>query len=275
MSHTVGRGPAVSIRTVSGETSFAGKRVLLTGAAGGLGEITARALADAGATLILSSRNEQALNDLAASLPNGPHEVVAADLEVTAPSEVVERAGRVDILIANAGRPGGWALDDTEFDEIEQVISVNFEAPIKMAKAVIPQMKSRGKGQIVLIASLAGKFALPDSTMYSSTKAGLRAFGWALRPELAKDGIAVNVVTPGFISEVGMFAKRKRKAPPLAGTISPKTYTRKLLKGIEKNDGEIVIAPPQLRVLSQLSMTAPSLFDRAFRRAAPQRKPAE
>lgn len=255
---------------------FSGKRVLLTGAAGGLGETTAHALAGAGATLILSSRNEEKLREIAAELPGGPHEIVAADLLADdAPQSVVAQAGEVDILIANAGRPGGWSLDETEFDEISQVVRVNFEVPIRMAKAVVPQMKQRSSGQIVLIASLAGKFALPDSTMYSSTKAGLRAFGWALRPELAKDGIGVSVVTPGFISEVGMFAKRKRKAPPLAGTTSPKAYASKLLKGIANDDGEIVIAPPQLRVLSQLSLTAPSLFDRAFRRAAPQRRPAD
>jgi short-subunit dehydrogenase len=255
--------------------AFAGKRVLLTGAAGGLGETTAKALAGAGATLILSSRNEQKLNELAAELPGGPHEVVAADLDVPgAAADVVARAGRVDILIANAGRPGGWALDETEADEISSVIRVNFETPIQMAKAVIPQMKERGSGQIVLIASLAGKFALPDSTMYSSTKSGLRAFGWALRPELAKDGIGVSVVTPGFIAEVGMFAKRKRKAPPIAGVVKPDVYVKKLLKGIERNDGEITIAKPQLRALSQLSVLAPGIFDRAFRRSAPQRRPA-
>jgi short-subunit dehydrogenase len=254
--------------------SFSGKRVLLTGAAGGLGEITAQALAGAGATLILSSRNEEKLNEIAASLPGGPHEVIAADLDSSgAAADVVARAGQVDILIANAGRPGGWALDETEADEISSVILVNFESPIQMAKAVIPQMKERGEGQIVFIASLAGKFALPDSTMYSSTKSGLRAFAWALRPELAKDGIDVSVVTPSFIGEVGMFAKRKRKAPPLAGIVPPETYTKKLLAGIEKRKGEITIATPQLKVLSQLSVLAPGLFDRAFRRSAPQRRP--
>jgi short-subunit dehydrogenase len=163
---------------------FQGKRILLTGAAGGLGEITAQAFAEAGATLILSSRNEAKLNEIAAALPGGPHEVIAADLaEPGAPQEVIARAGQIDIFVANAGRPGGWALDETPADEISSVIRVNFEVPIQMVKAVIPQMKERKDGQIVLIASLAGKFALPDSTMYSSTKSGLRAFGWALRPE--------------------------------------------------------------------------------------------
>ena len=254
--------------------SFTGKRILLTGAAGGLGEITAKAFAEAGATLILSSRNEQKLNEIAAALPGGPHEVIAADLsQPGAPQDVVAQAGRIDIFVANAGRPGGWALDETPAEEISAVILVNFEAPIQMVKAVIPQMKERKAGQIVLISSLAGKFALPDSTMYSSTKSGLRAFAWALRPELARDNIVVSVVTPSFIGEVGMFAKRKRKAPPMAGIVSPETYTKTLLAGIAKGKGEIPIATPQLRVLSQLSVLAPRIFDFAFRRSAPQRKP--
>jgi short-subunit dehydrogenase len=254
--------------------SFTGKRILLTGAAGGLGEITAKAFADAGATLILSSRNEEKLNEIAAALPGGPHEVIAADLsQPGVPQDVVARAGRIDIFVANAGRPGGWALDETGADEISSVILVNFEAPIQMVKAVIPQMKERKSGQIVLISSLAGKFALPDSTMYSSTKAGLRAFAWALRPELARDNIVVSVVSPSFIGDVGMFAKRKRKAPPMAGIVPPETYTKTLLAGIAKGKGEIPIATPQLRVLSQLSVLAPRVFDFAFRRSAPQRKP--
>lgn len=253
---------------------FTGKRVLLTGAAGGLGEITAKALAEAGATLILSSRNEQKLKEIAASLPGGPHEVVAADLlQPGAPEDVVARAGRIDLLVANAGRPGGWALDDTAAEDVAAAVRVNYESPIQMAKAVIPGMKKQGSGQIVLISSMAGKFALPESTMYSSTKAGLRAFGWALRPELARDNISVTVVAPGFIGEVGMFAKRGSKAPPLVGVISPQRYTKTLLAGIEKGKGEIAIASPQMRLLAQLSVFMPGVFARAFRRMPPQRKP--
>src|SRR5262249_46269436 len=128
---------------------------------------------------------------------------------------------------------------------------------------------------IVLVASMAAKFALPDSTLYSSTKAGLRAFGWALRPELAKHGIGVTLVTMSFISEVGMFAKRNRKAPVGAGTITPEKYVAKVLDAVKKKKGDIIIAPPQLRLLSVFSTTIPSVFDRVFRRAAPQRKPIE
>ncbi|MFY9487795.1 MAG: SDR family NAD(P)-dependent oxidoreductase [Solirubrobacterales bacterium] len=255
---------------------IAGKRVLLTGAAGGLGETAAKALAARGATLVLSSRNREKLDQIAAELDGHGHEVITADLsngdEAT---ELVRQAGHIDILIANAGRSGGFALDELPPEEVSDVIKVNFEVPIQMARAVTPQMTERGAGQIVLIASLAGKFALPESTMYSSTKSGLRAFGWALRAELGRRNVGVTVISPGFISEVGMFAKRGRKAPPGAGTISPQRYVKALIHAIENNKGEVVIAPPQLRVLGQLSLIAPGFFARVFKRAAPQRKAAE
>ncbi|MBI5310452.1 MAG: SDR family NAD(P)-dependent oxidoreductase [Actinobacteria bacterium] len=255
---------------------LAGKRVLLTGAAGGLGETAALALAERGATLILSSRNTEQLERIAAELPGAGHTIVAADLSEDGAAEaVIERAGEFDILIVNAGRPGGWELAELPADELGEVVRINFEVPIRMARAAIPVLRARGGGQIVFVASLAGKFALPKSTMYSSTKSGLRTFAWALRPELAREGIGVTLISPGFISEVGMFAKRKRKAPPGAGLISPQRYARQLLRAIEKNSGEAVIAPPHLRAIGQLSLIWPGLFARIFSRFAPQRKPGE
>lgn len=255
---------------------LAGKRVLLTGAAGGLGETAAHALAERGATLILSSRNAEQLERIASELPGTGHTVVAADLSADGAAEdVVRRAGEFDILLVNAGRPGGWELADLPSDELGDVVRINFEVPIRMARAAIPVLRARGGGQIVFVASLAGKFALPKSTMYSSTKSGLRAFSWALRPELAREGIGVTLISPGFISEVGMFAKRKRKAPPGAGLVSPQRYAGQLLRAIEKNKGEAVIAPPHLRAIGQLALVWPGLFARVFTRFAPQRKPGE
>lgn len=255
---------------------LAGKRILLTGAAGGLGETAARALAERGATLILSSRNEQRLEEIAAELPGPGHSVVAADLSADGAAEdVIARAGEFDVLIVNAGRPGGWELADLPSDELSDVVRINLEVPIRMARSAVPVLRARGGGQIVFVASLAGKFALPKSTMYSSTKAGLRAFSWALRPELAREKIGVTLISPGFVSEVGMFAKRKRKAPPGAGLVSPERYAAKLIEAIEKNRGEAVIAPPQLRMMGQASLLAPGAFATIFKRFAPQRKPGE
>lgn len=251
---------------------LAGKRVLLTGAAGGLGEVTARALAERGATLFLTSRNQAELDRIVASLPGDGHQAFAQDLLADDAAErILERAGEVDVLIANAGLPGRWSLDELSSQEVRDVLRVNLEAPLQLTRMLIPQMKRRGSGQIVLIASLAGKFALPESTMYCTTKSGVRALGWSLRPELARHGVGVTVVSPGFVGEVGMFAKRGGKAPPGAGLVSPKRYAARLVKAIEGNEGEVVIAPPQLRVLGQLALVAPSLFAAVFKRISPRR----
>lgn len=239
-----------------------GARILLTGATGGLGLATARELAARGAVLVLSARNHDALEKLAAELP-GEHEVIAADLEDTDQARaIVERAGEIDVLIANAGVSGGGrGLADTGAEHARRSVRVNLEAPILMAEAALPALK-RSRGQIVLISSVAGKIALPQSSLYSATKAGLRTFGHSLRGELAPDGIGVTVITPGFISEAGMFARRKIKPPLFAGTKTPAQFVAAVVKAIEQGPAEVAVAPPQLRVMSQLLLLAPSLVSR-------------
>lgn len=251
---------------------LAGKRVLLTGATGGLGIAAAHELARQGAVLVLTARDPVKLGELEADLAGAGHDTIPADLaEPGAAERVVEQAGRVDVLVANAGLPGGASLVDLEGEAVASVVRVNLEAPLQMARCVIPQMRERRDGHIVLVASLAGKFALPDSSLYSGTKFGLRGVGWSLRPELAKHGIGVSLVTPGFISEAGMFAKRGRKPPPGAGTRKPDDFAQAVVEAIVDNRDEIVIAPPPLRVLGQASLMMPSLFARILGRARPER----
>lgn len=251
---------------------LAGKRVLLTGATGGLGAAMARELALQGAVMVLSGRNEVQLKALEAELAGAGHEVLAADLaEPGAAEGLVERAGRIDVLIANAGLPGGAALADLDGGGVADVVRVNFEAPIQMARCAIPQMRAQGHGHMVFVASMAGKFALPGSSLYSSTKFGLRGFAWALRPELARDGIGVSLITPGFISGAGMFARRGRKPPLGTGTRTPQDVADAVVGAIVHNRDEVVVASPPLRVLGQLSLTAPGLLGRAIGVAGPNR----
>jgi short-subunit dehydrogenase len=255
---------------------LAGKRVLLTGATGGLGAAAAQELARQGAVLVLTARDARRLGELESGLAGAGHEAIAADLaEPGAAERVVEQAGRVDVLIANAGLPGGASLVDLDGDAVASVVRVNLEAPLQMARCVIPQMRERRDGHIVLVASLAGKFALPDSSLYSGTKFGLRGVGWSLRPELAKHGIGVSLVTPGFISEAGMFAKRGRKPPPGAGTRTPDDFARAVIEAIVDNRDEVVLAPPPLRLLGQASLLLPGLFARILGRARPERTPPD
>jgi short-subunit dehydrogenase len=113
-----------------------GKRVLLSGATGGIGRAIAEELAGRGAAVIVSSRREKELAELVRSLPGGArrHEVVVADLaEDGAAEKLVEDAGDVDILVANAALPASGKLDDLSSTEVQRAIRVNFESPILMA----------------------------------------------------------------------------------------------------------------------------------------------
>ena len=201
-----------------------GKRVLLTGATGGLGRAIAVAIADRGGRLILSARRREELEELAAGLPGGGHSVAVSDLaEPGAAEQLVAEAGQVDILVANAGLPGTGVIEDFSTDEIARAIRVNLEAPVIMSQALVPAMKERGGGHLVFVSSLSGKVASPRGSIYNATKFGLRGFALGLRQDQVIDGtgIGVSLVLPGFIRDAGMFADGGAKLPPGAGTGTP------------------------------------------------------
>ena len=143
---------------------LAGKRVLLSGATGGLGGAIAVELAGHGASLVLSSRKQEELDRLAQSLPGGAdrHLTVVADLaEVGAAEQLVERAGDLDGLVANAALPATGRLEGFSSEEVQRAVRVNFESPILMARALAPKLAEKRNGHMVFIASLAGKVGSP------------------------------------------------------------------------------------------------------------------
>ena len=153
---------------------LAGKTALLTGATGGLGRAISSALAQRGVTLVLSARKPEALQELSDSLP-GEHRISAADLALEGAAErLAADAGEVDCLVANAGMSGTGSLESFSTDEVTRAIRVNLEAPMVLARALAPGMVDRGQGQIVFIASLAGKSASPRSSIYNAIGFGLR-----------------------------------------------------------------------------------------------------
>jgi short-subunit dehydrogenase len=243
-----------------------GRRALLTGATGGLGRATADALASRGATLLLSGRDRAALEALAAELPGSGHLALPADLGEPAAAEALAAealgVGPVDILVANAGLPGtGW-LPKTSEEEISRTLRVNLEAPIFLARALFPAMVERGAGSLVFVASLSGKSASPRSSVYNATKFGLRGFAFALRTDLAPRGVGVSVVSPGFVSDAGMFAKSRAKTPPGIGTSRPEEVAAAVVKAVESNRAEVTVAPPVSRALAYLGMISPAIAAR-------------
>jgi short-subunit dehydrogenase len=244
----------------------AGSRALLTGATGGLGQATARALAAAGATVLLSGRSAEALEQLAAELPGEGHAVLPADLgDAGAAVELAAAAsalGSVDVLVANAGRPGSGWLSDLSEEEIVRTTRVNLEAPMLLARALGDPMVERGSGALVFVASLSGKAASPRSALYNATKFGLRGFAFGLRTDLGPRGVGVSVVSPGFVRDAGMFVKSGARTPPGIGTSAPEEVAAAVLKAIRSNRAEIVVAPPVSRALSHFSLVSPAIAAR-------------
>jgi short-subunit dehydrogenase len=243
---------------------LAGATVLLTGATGGLGRAIAKALAERDATLILSARSAEALEQLAAELPGSGHTTIPADLaQPGAATKLVADAGDFDVLVANAGVRGAGPLTDYSDEEIERAIRVNLDSPVRMARAVMERMTERGSGHMVFIASLAGKASPPRGSLYNATKAGLRGFAIGLRGDLAPYGVGVSLVSPGFVRDAGMFADSGSKPPPGLGTTTPDRVGAAVVRAIEANKVEISVAPIQQRFAAHLALASPAFGLRA------------
>jgi short-subunit dehydrogenase len=234
---------------------LSGARVLITGATGGIGHAIAHAFHRQGAELILTGRRTEVLDELAAEIGG---KTIAADLaDAESVRELTDQAGGIDVLVANAALPGDGALDTFTETEIDRSLDVNLRAPIVLSQWAAGQMVPRGRGHIVLIGSLAGRAASPRMSMYNTAKFGLRGFALAYREELRGTGVGVSLIAPGFVSEAGMFADSGNKLPPGMRAVSPRDVADAVLRSIDKDLGEVSVAPPELKAMSMLAVAAP------------------
>jgi short-subunit dehydrogenase len=255
---------------------LAGRKVLLTGATGGLGRAIAHALAQRGAQLVLSARKADALEDLASELAGEGHRTLPADLaEPGAAEKLAAEAGEVDVLVANAGLPGTGRLPDFSSEQVIRALRVNLESPMLLARALQPRMIERGGGHMVFIASLSGKAPSPRSSVYNATKFGLRGFALGLRADLGPRGVGVSLVSPGFIREAGMFADAGTKPPPGMGTGTPEQVGAAVVKAIEHDKTEVAVAPLTQRFLAHFALASPSIAVKATSGSMAQKTAAD
>lgn len=243
-----------------------GKSVVLTGATGGLGRAIAAALAQAGARLVLSSRKADQLEEMVAGLPGDGHRSVVSDLAADGAGErLAAEAGEVDAFVANAGLPGSGRIETKSTEELVRTLNVNLEAPIRITHALLPGMLARGNGHFVYVSSLLGKAPSPRSSMYNATKFGLRGFALALRQDLRGSGVSASLVLPGFIRDAGMFADAKVEPPPGMGTSSPEQVGKAVVRAIDRDRAEVVVAPLQQRAATAVAHVFPSIAAAAQR----------
>jgi 3-oxoacyl-[acyl-carrier protein] reductase len=182
-----------------------GKVAVVTGASRGIGRAIATALGAQGATVVAAARGDHA-NAVAAELTAQGHRAEAVALDVTdaaaverLPGLVVERHGRIDIIVSNAGIARDQLLMRMKREDWDAVLATNLTATFGLAQAAMrPMLKQKG-GRIIAISSVVGQMGNAGQSNYAASKAGLIGFAKALAREVASRGITVNVVAPGMI----------------------------------------------------------------------------
>jgi NAD(P)-dependent dehydrogenase (short-subunit alcohol dehydrogenase family) len=180
------------------------KIIVLTGAASGIGRSTAILLAREGASLMLSDIDERGLKETLKAIKEGKDKTITMKVDVTKPDEVkkminftIEKFGRIDVLIANAGVVRVGPIEDFPDKDYDLLIDVNLKGTHYTCKYAVPYFKKQRSGSIITLASVAAHIGQVAHANYCSTKAGILGYTRALALDLAPYNIRVNSVSPG------------------------------------------------------------------------------
>jgi short-subunit dehydrogenase len=252
-----------------------GTVTVVTGASSGIGEATARALAGAGATVVLAARREERLaaigKDLerrGASVSWSPCDVTRLEHLEALREHVTAAHGRCDALVNNAGVPGGGRFSDLSIERIRAVTDTNFIAVLEAVKVFLP-MLIEARGHIVNVASLAGRYALPGAAVYSASKHAVVAFSESLYHELRPRDVMVTVVNPGLVATEGFFpADSPLWRDPLVRPfiMTPNRVARAIVRVLLRRTGPEVSVPRWLAAPQAIRVLAPPLYRAALGR---------
>jgi short-subunit dehydrogenase len=247
------------------------KRIILTGASGGIGSQLAGMLAHSGARLALVDRNEKALKELQQA--HGQDRVLAIAADITKPEErarivaqTLQAFGGIDILINAAGINPFGVFAEQDDEMIVKTLEVNTLAPMLLTRAVLPTMLAANRGQIVNIGSTFGSIAFAWFSAYSASKFALRGFSQALRRELADSGIAVTYVAPRSVRTAINSPQVYDMARATGINIDePDVVARRILKAVRRRSKECYIGFPE-SLFVRINAVLPGLVDQALRK---------
>jgi short-subunit dehydrogenase len=257
-----------------------GDVALITGASRGIGRHVAMALARRGMDLVLAARSQGGLDAVAAEVRAATGVTVwtltvdLGDREQAAslPARAEAAAGRIDVLVNNAGLDTVCRPDEIPLEELAAMTDVNLLAPMLLTRMVLPGMVRRGRGHVVNVASMSGRIAISYQEPYTATKFGLVGFTLALRMT-AQDqawGVGASAVCPGFISGEGMHEDMKREfgvtTPKLFGSLPVERVADAVVDAVEKDLAEVLVTPGAPRVMVAVIAAAPRLFEWTVRR---------
>jgi short-subunit dehydrogenase len=230
-----------------------GKRILLTGATGGVGIVLAQLLALKGARLALVGRDSAKLNALKQSLvaQNGEHAVITANFDVAGTvqplvDEAIKKLESIDILINNAGILDFIQLEDQSEQRIAQMVQTNVTTLIQLTRALLPSFKAKNQGHFVMIGSIFGSLGFPHYATYCATKFAVHGFSQALRRELVNTNIKVTYIAPRGIktpmNDANTTAMMEQSGNKMD---TPEIVASTIIKAIENEKQEVFIGQPQ------------------------------
>ena len=237
--------------------NLSGKTALITGASSGIGAATARALAVAGARVLLVARRAADLEKVASSIGTKAATIYPVDLSnASAVTQLAERissaVGTPDIIVNNAGA-GQWKfVDETTPAEAVQMMAVPYFAAFYVTHAFLPGMLRRNTGHIVNVSSVGSRFVWPGATAYLAARWAVRGFTEALRADLTGTGIGVTLFESGVVqSPYWEHNPGSRERVPKMGRLipelTPEAAARAIVRGIEREQ-KLVVAPFMMKL---------------------------
>jgi short-subunit dehydrogenase len=237
--------------------------ILITGASSGLGAALARAYAKPGVTLALSGRDAGRLARTVETCRLQGASVHSKIVDVGDAAATarwiaeIDDAHKLDLVIANAGISGGTGSGGESDEQTREIFKINVDGVVNTALPALARMAARGRGQLAIMASLAGFRGLPGAPAYCASKAAVRIWGEALRGEYLSRGVQVNVICPGYV-ETPMTSVNKFPMPFL---MSPERAAQIMKRGLARNKARIAYPWPMYALVRLIAALPVGLTD--------------